>query len=165
MTSIIIPSSSGMTSIKLETRKGTSILNSQSHQFSRFELAQQENLDNEWRGVLFRTPPNPIYNCHGLTFASKRTSIHETASLRTILNDDGYTEIQRDNILPGDIALYLTDTGDIEHSGIVITEPDQQFGVPKVVSKWGRYKEAIHWIHACPYESSNVKYYRVTKWD
>ena len=165
MTGVLIPGSFCETDIALETREGKPIPNSQSHEFSPAEIAQYAILERAWAQVEFRTPPNPIYNCHGLTFASKRTGIWETAALHTILNDDGYTEVDGSEVLPGDIILYYTETGDVEHSGIVVTTPNDQLGIPKVVSKWGRYREAVHWAHMCPYEFSNMRYYRVTEWD
>jgi hypothetical protein len=151
------------TSIIVETRKGTRIPNYQSHEFSAFETNQFRNVEQQYPQVEFRTPaPNPIYNCHGLTFASRRTGIYDIGALQTILGEDGYTEIDRANVLPGDIILYFGDDGDIEHSGVIISEPDKQLHVPKVFSKWGRYKEAVHWAHICPY-NFKVRYYRVTK--
>ena len=77
-----------------------------------------------------------------------------------IQNDDNYKNIENDKILPGDIILYFSDNGDIEHSGIVISEPSQYLKIPDVLSKWGKYKEVIHAANVCPY-TYNVKYYRV----
>jgi hypothetical protein len=152
------------TSIVVETRRGTRIPNYQSHEFSAFEMNQFHDIERDYPQVEFRTPlPNPIYNCHGLTFASRRTGIYDSGALDTILREDGYTEVDRNSVLPGDIILYFGDGGDIEHSGVIISEPDQQLHVPKVVSKWGRYKEAVHWANNCPYDFGRVRYYRVTK--
>lgn len=154
------------TEIRLETGKGRSIPNSQSHEISRSELGHFAQFEQKYLQVTFRTPPNPIYNCHGLTFASSRTSITESAALHTILGDDGYTEVHVDEALPGDVVLYHTETGDIEHSAIVVSvEPQNALRVPLVVSKWGKYREVVHWVHVCPYDPGYVRYYRVTRWD
>ncbi len=50
--------------------------------------------------------PCNTYNCHGLTFAARRTWIHEPSELLKILEDDDYEEVTN-GILPGDIAIYI----------------------------------------------------------
>lgn len=157
------PSAPHETSITVQTRIGHSIPNYQSHEFSPFEQNLFTVYDRKYSRVNFRTAfPNPIYNCHGLTFAARRTCIIDNKSLQTILEDDGYTEIPKERVLPGDVILYYGPEGDIEHSGIVIAM-DQQYHLPQVVSKWGRFKEAIHWGNDCPYSFQHVRYFRVTK--
>lgn len=153
------------TKIIVQTRVGSDIPNSQSHEYSSFEESQFSKLESKHPNAVYRTSPNPIYNCHGLTFASKRTGIHVTTVLQFVLDDDGYTEVPRDQVLPGDIILYVGELGDIEHSGIVVSEPDKDLMIPRVVSKWGKYKEVVHWANDCEYSFANPKYYRVTKWD
>ena len=151
--------------IALQTRNRNNIPNSQSHEISAFEKAQAPYYERKFPHVKFRTPPNPIYNCHGLTFASKRTGISLTNALQTIIHDDGYTIVNRDEVLPGDIIIYYSEDGDIEHSGIVVSERDKQWKMPLVVSKWGKYSEVVHLAYDCPYTMANARYYRVTKWD
>ena len=114
-----------------------------------------------FHSIEFRTNPNPIYNCHGLAFSSRRTGITDTdnEALCHILDDDGYEPIEKDNVLTGDIILYLSDNGDIEHSGIVVSEPDRNLRIPDVLGKWGRYKKVIHAANNCPY-TFNFRYYR-----
>lgn len=146
--------------IILQTKNGRNIPNVQSHETSPFERNQYSRFERNFTSVKFRSNPNPAYNCHGLTFASRRTAITDNPSLYHILEDDRYEEIQKDNVLPGDVILYFSDNGDIEHSGIVVSEPDRYLKIPDVVSKWGRYKEVIHPANNCPY-TYNVKYYRV----
>lgn len=163
MTIIITPNRPSNTAIVLQTRMGNEIPNSQSYEISLFETNQFPNYEINHPYVKFRTPPNPVYNCHGLVFASKRTGIHRSDVFQTILDDDGYTEIERDNVLPGDVILYYNEDGDIEHSGIVISKPDEHIKIPQVVSKWGRYKEVVHYANDSPYTFANVRYYRVTK--
>ena len=162
MSTIIIPNKPHNTSITLQTRMGNEIPNIQSHEISALERNQFPYYEKGHPYVKFRTPPSPIYNCHGLVFASKRTSIFSDI-LQTILKDDCYTEIKQEEVLPGDIILYYTEDGDIEHSGIVISEPDANLNIPQVVSKWGRYKEVVHSANDCPYSFADVRYYRVTK--
>lgn len=164
MSIVSTPSASGETTIILQTREGTAIPNSQSHEISPFEANQFRDCEKTHPYAKFRPPPNPIYNCHGLVFASRRTGIQRSDILHTVLDDDGYTEIVRDKVLPGDIILYYGEDGDIEHSGIVITKPDDvQLKIPQVVSKWGKYKEVVHSANDCQYTFANVRYFRVTK--
>ena len=76
--------------------------------------------------------------------------------------DDSYTEIQEVGVLPGDVIMYFGPNGDIDHSGIVLSRPaDEPLGIPRVMSKWGKYAEVIHWANRCPYEFVGAKYYRI----
>lgn len=104
--------------------------------------------------------PSRKYNCHGLTFASRRTWIHSPKEIAKILADDDYTPVVPPaQVLPGDIAIYYSAEGDAEHSAIVLAI--ESFGVPKVLSKWGPGREVVHMLASCPYDASNVKYYRI----
>jgi hypothetical protein len=101
------------------------------------------------------------YNCHGLTFACRRTGISDSAEVQKILTHDGYQEVQRKDLLAGDIVIYVSvDTNEIEHSGIIVQVDD--YG-PYVLSKWGHCHEVIHRLGECMYDSSRVRYYRVIK--
>src|SRR5260370_1084878 len=55
--------------------------------------------------IQFRVDLAPGYNCHGLTFASRRTTIWRADEVRKILAHDGYQRIDPKEILPGDIIL------------------------------------------------------------
>ncbi len=46
------------------------------------------------------------YNCYGMAFASRRTSILEDTQIPDILKDDGYREIQEDQVVVGDLVFY-----------------------------------------------------------
>ena len=107
---------------------------------------------------------NPRFNCHGMTFASRRTGIFESSALRQILKEDGYEEIQKGQVMPGDVIVYYSSDGDFEHSGLVVEPPTRQnLNVPRVRSKWAKYRELIHPANRCPYDFSNAKYFRVSK--
>ena len=108
--------------------------------------------------------PCNTYNCHGLTFGSRRTEIN--AEIDKILRDDDYREIRKEHVCPGDIVLYYSDPqvpggviGDIEHSGIVLEKG--QFGLLRILSKWGLGDEWVHFLADCPYSVSNVKFFRI----
>jgi hypothetical protein len=112
--------------------------------------------------ALFRTGPAATYNCHGLTFGSRRTAIHESEEIRKILKEDDYESVDPKRVSPGDVVLYVNSkTGDVEHSAIVVSM--EVFGVPRVLSKWGHFSEAVHLLRDCDYDSERVEYYRVTK--
>ena len=106
------------------------------------------------------------YNCHGLTFAARRTFIQSPAEVRRILDDDTYVRITEANdVLPGDIVIYVRD-GEIDHSGIII-EVQRFEGMlvinPVILSKWGNCHEVIHRLKDCPYSDCSVEYYRIVK--
>lgn len=97
-----------------------------------------------------------------MTFASRRTGIYETSVIEQILHEDGYAEVSSNEVLPGDVIIYYSSDGDAEHSGIVISEKDEILRIPKVVSKWGRYAEFVHWANQCPYSFVNARYFRIS---
>ena len=149
-------------SIRLDTALGNPIQNSQIFEISTFERNQFSSLKKWNQTGTIRTAPTPRYNCHGMTFASRRTGIAEREVIAQILHEDGYIEVPAAQALPGDVILYFAEDGDAEHSGIVATEPDKDLHVPKVISKWGKYAEFIHWANQCPYNFSMARYFRIT---
>jgi len=123
-------------------------------------LLQSEAHQKEYPSAKHRpVKPSRIYNCHGLTFASRRTFIWLSEEITKILDDDGYEKVDRQYVLAGDIVVYYATTGDAEHSGVVV-EVDQ-FG-PKILSKWGQSHEVVHREGDCPYNVPDVRFYRIT---
>jgi len=152
--------------LALETSEKRKIPNAQISEISIYELNQFADYEKKYgESCKWCSNPTPIYNCHGMTFASRRTGIFESRVIDQILKDDKYQLINPEDVLPGDIILYIEKaTGDVEHSGIVISPPNEnELGVPKVLSKWGKYSEILHWANRCPYDFSNVHYYRVMR--
>jgi hypothetical protein len=74
--------------------------------------------------------------------------------------EDDYEEVQFPNVIAGDIVIYVSRFGEIEHSGVVVAV--EQFGA-RILSKWGGCQEFIHMIGDCPFDATRAKYYRVTK--
>ena len=111
------------------------------------------------------TSPCGIYNCHGLTFASRRTAIVSTEEIYKILSDDGYVQIARGDVQPGDVIVYFAsrDAGsEAEHSGIVVSV--EMAGITRnlrVLSKWGRAHELIHPEFVEEYAHTHVRYFRI----
>jgi len=60
----------------------------------------------------------PVYNCHGLTFGSRRTQV--THSVLPILDDDGFDLIPEKEARAGDIVIYSNVRGEVIHSGFVV---------------------------------------------
>lgn len=154
------------TSIVTQTRMGTNIENTQTGgRFLPWEEHQASVEKNAHPGAVFRGEPTRLYNCHGLVFASRRTGIYQSRELGKILKEDGYEKIGEAEALPGDVVIYLApDTGDFEHSAVVIAEPKEDaLGIPRVLSKWGQAHEVVHYANDCPYNYDRVEYYRVKK--
>jgi len=162
---ICVPGKPNYKQIKIQTRCGNDIDNRQVLDFSASELNSIPDYSKDYKRVWFRNKPNPIYNCHGMTFACARTWVGPEC-VQTILDDDGYTEIEKlDDVLPGDVIIYYDDNGEILHSGIVVSKPkDELTRFPWVVSKWGKYSEAYHPGYDVPYRPiAKVSFWRITK--
>ena len=162
--SIIVTPGIQQHKIHIETRQGNTIANSQSPNIASSQSNQFAQLHQDYPDAVIRTNPSGYYNCHGLVFASRRAEITDTQEVYKILQDDSYHQIRPPDVLPGDILLYVSFDGDIEHSGIVITEPEKRdYYVPMVVSKWGAWREVIHVATRCPYTFERLEYFRVTQ--
>ena len=83
--------------------------------------------------------------------------IHSAEQVKMILTDDEYEKVEETKILPGDIVVYSTN-GDPEHSGIVVLCNDTGTWI---LSKWGPYHEVVHRPTDCPYDATEIAYYRV----
>lgn len=158
----LLPSPSGE-SLPLQTRRGADIPN----HLDRVAATINQTWDDReqeraHRPLCRRSPANPNYNCHGMTFAARRVWVPELVS---ILDDDGYVEIEEREVLPGDIAIYFAQTtGFLEHSGVVVQSPTVVAGTAMICSKWGAGGEFIHAAHASPYSGgATIKYYRLLK--
>jgi hypothetical protein len=105
------------------------------------------------------------FNCHGMTFAARRTQIDDPNTVARILTEDGYSEVKplEEPLLAGDVVVYYQD-GDAQHSAIVVGPPTSPglLLTATVFSKWGPYRELIHGIYNCPYsQDAIIKYYRI----
>jgi hypothetical protein len=112
------------------------------------------------------TQPSYGYNCHGLTFAARRTQVWLSTEVQHILDEDGYVPVEMPNALPGDIAVYYStdEPIEIEHSAIVVAQAlAGDLTGPLVVSKWGPSAEYIHKYRDCPYKNVTVKFFRLGK--
>lgn len=110
-----------------------------------------------------RGNPTSAYNCHGLTFACRRTGISQPSVVRRILSQDSYQKVPLGNLKLGDVVVYVDEEGDIQHSGIVVRFDDGQLRTPWILSKWGDCHEVIHRVGDCPYPNTTKEYYRVVE--
>jgi len=146
--------------LALHTRCENQIANEINREPVRFgDTLMVEGLKKRYPDEVHR-PVNPSrkYNCHGLSFASRRTWIDDSQEIAKILEDDEYDRVLYGEVQPGDVAIYHVD-GDAEHSGIVVSVDN--LGVPSILSKWGPCHEVVHKVPRCPYDSQNVVYYRI----
>jgi hypothetical protein len=144
--------------IRLQTSRGTDILNEQLSEISAFERNWAAPLRAPQRTI--RTGVDGRYNCHGLTFACRRTRIPEPSTVSLILAEDEYAEVSKAETLPGDIVVYYSDEADPTHSGVVVENVAPLF-VPWIVSKWGSGPEVIHRYWDVPQVyGTNHRFYR-----
>jgi hypothetical protein len=153
------------TKIELRTRLNTEIDNLQPWSYSSLEWKSLYSPDNQYEKAGAKPVGEicPVYNCHGLTFGSRRTQIDgspETISM--ILAEDGFDAIDEKHVKTGDVVVYYDDLGQVLHSGIVLSI--EAFGIPKIWSKWGKGFEWVHLLRNCPYAFSRVTYYRLKIW-
>ena len=114
----------------------------------------------------------PVYNCHGLTFASRRTQVGPPVT--PILEDDGFEQVDERNVQVGDIVIYSSARGEVVHSGFVVGTESVEIVhggkptiIPRIWSKWGKGHEWVHPVGECPYlqdEGNFTTYYRLVKW-
>jgi hypothetical protein len=126
---------------------------------ARFQISK---LKNDYRDALHRDEVGPCntFNCHGLTFGSRRTWIDRPADVQKILDDDDYVQVAKKDVKPGDIALFRKG-GQIDHSGIVVEMV--QIKGPRILSKWASLHEVVHFPWEGPYNECEVTYHRVTQ--
>ncbi len=136
-------------SIKLATRAGSWISNEQWDEYHPQQLQIAKSvMENIHKGIIVRSL-TARYNCHGMTFASRRTSIFDPAVVQMILEEDGYAKLEdRNDAERGDVFVFRRSPDHpILHSGIVFNyrlspkTPDKKF---EFLSQWGRNGEYFH---------------------
>jgi hypothetical protein len=159
------------TKITLFTRRGNEIDNIQGWELSNYQLSQLPTNLSRFGPPLVKFLNKegcPVYNCHGLTFGSRRTSVKASNQMiNLILQDDGFDEVTATDVQEGDVVIYTDEDGEIQHSGIVMAMLEAEtlgFSIPKVWSKWGHAQEAVHHFQTLPYENVTAKYYRMRRW-
>lgn len=160
-----------MAQLALETRKKNQVGNyCCPHQVIPGLVLQSADLKKAYVTAFHRsTDPTETYNCHGLTFGGRRTEIYKSNEVLKIISDDGYTQIARNDVEAGDIIVYFAENGDADHSGIIVDVPNLAAmnlplaPRPKVLSKWGKCHEVVHFFNDCPYPLEDIRYYRLKR--
>ena len=133
--------------IELSTRENTCIPNERRHQRppvamqAALKLLQGNHPSAKVRSL------SSVYNCMGMVFASRRTTI-QPEHLDMILEDDQYKRLTDDSeVQPGDVVVYRDHSGEVSHVGIVakvtINLKDEPIQV-QVLSQWGADGEYFH---------------------
>lgn len=135
--------------IRLETSKRRGVDNHQDSEISDSDLRWYRQLSKLHPNAIQRTQPSPLFNCHGLTFASRRSKVLDLTNIFRILEDDAWRETSMTKVLPGDIVIYFDNEGDANHSGVVV-QYSQEILVPLICSKWGSGPEYIHKLSDVP---------------
>jgi hypothetical protein len=163
---VLIRALDGSRSIALQTRKGSDIENKQNLEYTPHQRDMAEGQLKEAHPLAVaagtqRRKATNVYNCHGLTFASRRTCILEEKVVNLVLSDDGYHRIPPQDTLPGDIVLYYErEKHELAHSGVVVrAEPLGGTRVITILSKWGRYGEYLHELRSHPYPTATKLYF------
>lgn len=149
--------------LNLHTCERNDIDNEQFRVISSFEANQFGDFETNYNLAKFKGQPSSTYNCHGLTFASKRTGIYSDDEIEKILKDDSYIEVKNEKeVLPGDVIIYY-ENNKITHSGIVIdVRLDNLLVSITVLSKWAKFKEVIHNANYSPYSTGAKRYWRIS---
>lgn len=160
------------TSIELCTRAGKRIDNVQVWEHSRFEWNLLAVQLRRFMNADQVSDACPVYNCHGLTFGSRRTQV--TDVVYPILEDDGFDVLPSErDARTGDIIVYCNSRGEVIHSGFVVGRKPLSPGgadvpqIPVIWSKWGKGYEMMHAVGECPYleeEGNYTRYYRLKRW-
>jgi len=134
--------------IILHTRLRNEVENSQSCEPDATIWARYDLFRGNHFAWVNRKPACGVYNCFGLVWASRRTSIYEESEISKILADDGYRLLTNEELpLPGDVVLYRL-LGNTFHAAMVMEIRQLQPGTPKipwVLSKWGPvFGEDLH---------------------
>ena len=163
MVIITNPNQFPISEITVQTRKGNDIKNVQCKIPLTLLLKYERDLEKKYPSFKLRSKPSGMYNCFGLVFASRRTTVEDLSEIPKILAEDNYVEIKNHKeVLPGDIVLYKTED-DIPHAGIVVSRPNG-FGYPLICSKWGVWGEVLHYANDCPpYYPAELVYYRIQR--
>lgn len=100
--------------------------------------------------AILRSVSSFPYNCVGMVFAARHAWI-EIDYLPQILRHDGYSKIDLDSAMIGDVVVYINEKREFVHVGlIVILESLGATANIKVMSKWGLDPEFIHFIDDVP---------------
>ncbi len=154
-------------SITLQTSRRNDIPNGQNRIVHQQAINNEVRLKEKYGNAEFQGAITSVYNCHGLTFASKRTGIFDDSIIELILKDE-YTKIERHDVIIGDIVVYFSYDNnrkrEFDHSAIVVSAGEVAgagiLGI-KVLSKTRFYREIVHYVYNHPYTAKEFEFYRI----
>lgn len=151
-------------SIRLDTSRGVEILN-QIELPPNLQCIKREELWIKKFGTnwITRTNPRGVYNCAGLVWASRRTSILKNSEWGKIYEHDKYRKLNNEPPQPGDLAIYTDDKVGYLHVGLVIRiEPgivSNSELFHRIISKWNSCSgEYIHYPPDVPFKDNFPDY-------
>lgn len=113
-------------------------------------------------------PATGRYNCHGLVFAARRTNIPpvnfpDAINILDLLQADEYEPV---HLSPqtGDLVIYRSPHGQVEHSGFVSRA--EKIGRERIIfvwSMWGGLGEFEHREDLSPYDDCTREYWRLKR--
>lgn len=138
------------------------------------DILVQQHKDNARKAnAICRNLPTICYNCHGLSFATRRGWLNDVS---TVLSEESYRKLEmgEDELISGDIIAYYKRNRDglrINHTGIVCVDASRAINdyldsgndyTIKVVSKWGALGEYLHFYDKNPYyiDDTLVEFFR-----
>lgn len=150
-------------SIPLCTRLGREIPNAQDQDPAPHVAARLAEVHRKASPMAtMRRPATGQYNCHGMTFANRRTGIYNPKDVEAILQDDGYRRIKAAEAQPGDLVL-CHDGKEVSHTAVItrIERSDDLVGGQAVwvLSKWGQAGEYLHTLTDGPYKEQSTAFW------
>lgn len=136
--------------ICVETRMGTKLeATIESHPadfgiLNQFRFFLTENGSADW---VVKSDVDVNYNCAGMVWASRRAALPNPTDWECILAEDGYREIEFNQLENDDIVVYFL-SDELEHVGRVVKADRTDFFTCRVLSKFGmQYGEIEHSIN------------------
>jgi hypothetical protein len=134
--------------IPVFTAKGTRIPNERPLPKSPSAMRASQRIMHERHPNATLRSLGSTYNCAGLVLAFRRTFIDAVANVPAYLKEDGYRLLKAEEPpWPGDVVVYKSDGGNVEHLGIILEVPTGRLEAaagPLIMSKWGHFGEYIH---------------------
>lgn len=107
-----------------------------------------QELMNWRRGLTLRSISNYPYNCVGMIFASRRAWV-EIDHIYDLLTGDGYRQIPVNDVMIGDVVVYKNQ-GFASHVALIVDIDRSMANSIRVISKWGKNPEFIHFQENVP---------------
>lgn len=151
-------------SIALETRRNRRIANMMELDPTEQALTTYSLIRKKY-GLSWRHRKDAcgVYNCYGMVFAARRTSIFEDDQIPHILNDDGYRQVNEPEVRAGDIVFYRdAKTGTLFHVALILGRLESAgLSVLWALSKWNSTsgEDEHNVMHHCFGDGASLQYW------